>query len=68
MAFSEFSKSAVTVTAFVFAHCFFCFSADTGFCSLLATIKFLYYLSAIMFLLQVLHSLFILFLHFMLSV
>lgn len=58
MAFNDFSKSAVTVTGrLVFAHCFFCFSADAGSCSLLATVKFLYYLPAIMFLLLVFHSL-----------
>lgn len=62
MAFNEFSKSAVTVTGpVVFTHCFFCLSADAGSCSLLAMIKFLYYLSTIMFLLWVFHSFFVFF-------
>lgn len=39
MALHEYCKSAVTVTGLVFPHCFFCFSADAGSCSLLATIK-----------------------------
>lgn len=39
MALNELSKSAVTVTGLVFPHCFFCFSADAGSYSLLATIK-----------------------------